>query len=163
MIRQPPRSTLFPYTTLFRSLGNRSKRSLFKIRPVLQRHRGRRRRRSDPEGNNRPDRPSSAHRGCHSRQAGPGRSRRTVGFLYRRRLRRTPFSSGRHQGARRPSRPAASPTDRLGGRNHFPTLDQAVPDPRPRGRGAQGCDPFRRPALGRGQLSGPVQIRNASG
>src|SRR2546430_13707577 len=25
MIRRPPRSTLFPYTTLFRSLGNRSK------------------------------------------------------------------------------------------------------------------------------------------
>src|SRR2546430_11864052 len=25
MIRRPPRSTLFPYTTLFRSVGNRSK------------------------------------------------------------------------------------------------------------------------------------------
>src|SRR5256885_9959403 len=29
MIRRPPRSTLFPYTTLFRSLGGRSYRVLY--------------------------------------------------------------------------------------------------------------------------------------
>src|SRR5256885_9470663 len=28
MIRRPPRSTLFPYTTLFRSVGNGTKRTL---------------------------------------------------------------------------------------------------------------------------------------
>src|SRR5260221_10988636 len=33
MIRRPPRSTLFPYTTLFRSLENPSRR----VRPVLLR------------------------------------------------------------------------------------------------------------------------------
>src|SRR2546430_4334171 len=32
MIRRPPRSTLFPYTTLFRSLGSR-------VRPLLPPHR----------------------------------------------------------------------------------------------------------------------------
>src|SRR2546429_6613200 len=31
MIRRPPRSTLFPYTTLFRSLPIRGKRELLKI------------------------------------------------------------------------------------------------------------------------------------
>src|SRR5258706_7126478 len=36
MIRQPPRSTLFPYTTLFRSLGLlAAKGSLFVTRPTL--------------------------------------------------------------------------------------------------------------------------------
>src|SRR3712207_7314079 len=35
MIRRPPRSTLFPYTTLFRSLSNRSLRSSVKCgRPI---------------------------------------------------------------------------------------------------------------------------------
>src|SRR2546427_2177281 len=32
MIRRPPRSTLFPYTTLFRSLGVSLARSLFRLR-----------------------------------------------------------------------------------------------------------------------------------
>src|SRR5256885_7191113 len=34
MIRRPPRSTLFPYTTLFRSRGNPDRR-LFRSRPIL--------------------------------------------------------------------------------------------------------------------------------
>src|SRR3712207_8407858 len=33
MIRRPPRSTLFPYTTLFRSEGSRSLLSGMKLRP----------------------------------------------------------------------------------------------------------------------------------
>src|SRR5947209_20633616 len=32
MIRRPPRSTLFPYTTLFRSRGNTSRQDAFVIR-----------------------------------------------------------------------------------------------------------------------------------
>src|SRR5256885_3028376 len=39
MIRRPPRSTLFPYTTLFRSLDNRAEkrhvRRIFKVNPDL--------------------------------------------------------------------------------------------------------------------------------
>src|SRR3712207_8948489 len=45
MIRRPPRSTLFPYTTLFRSLGmrrrllrNRLLQAVFGILPVLALH-----------------------------------------------------------------------------------------------------------------------------
>src|SRR2546427_6678620 len=34
MIRRPPRSTLFPYTTLFRSHGGRGDQ-VFELRPVL--------------------------------------------------------------------------------------------------------------------------------
>src|SRR3989304_3878972 len=34
MIRRPPRSTLFPYTTLFRSLGAPEQRILFRAREV---------------------------------------------------------------------------------------------------------------------------------
>src|SRR2546422_4039609 len=34
MIRRPPRSTLFPYTTLFRSVENRGKRIL-QVRPIV--------------------------------------------------------------------------------------------------------------------------------
>src|SRR2546427_7040368 len=41
MIRRPPRSTLFPYTTLFRS---RSDASSPRALPVLERHAGQRRR-----------------------------------------------------------------------------------------------------------------------
>src|SRR3712207_7637200 len=48
MIRRPPRSTLFPYTTLFRSLNLRRRRLRFPKRPSLARrravHRGFRRR-----------------------------------------------------------------------------------------------------------------------
>src|SRR2546427_6509221 len=37
MIRRPPRSTLFPYTTLFRSLGNRVHRPRQRVEePVVQ-------------------------------------------------------------------------------------------------------------------------------
>src|SRR5258708_19504529 len=32
MIRRPPRSTLFPYTTLFRSLGRRVRGQVFRLR-----------------------------------------------------------------------------------------------------------------------------------
>src|SRR5438034_3303579 len=43
MIRQPPRSTLFPYTTLFRSIGHASCADLLRQgarrRPELTRHR----------------------------------------------------------------------------------------------------------------------------
>src|SRR5262249_61823601 len=35
MIRRPPRSTLFPYTTLFRSRGARLKQSLGNLHPQL--------------------------------------------------------------------------------------------------------------------------------
>src|SRR2546430_8480888 len=38
MIRRPPRSTLFPYTTLFRSHAGRSRRS--RRRPSAERHFG---------------------------------------------------------------------------------------------------------------------------
>src|SRR2546422_8228055 len=37
MIRRPPRSTLFPYTTLFRSLRSRRRRSDVRARPERQR------------------------------------------------------------------------------------------------------------------------------
>src|SRR5258705_5771825 len=36
MIRRPPRSTLFPYTTLFRSVGRRSRLQQFPIRRVAE-------------------------------------------------------------------------------------------------------------------------------
>src|SRR3712207_7583296 len=41
MIRRPPRSTLFPYTTLFRSVGHVGRRTqrLLAPQPVLQVHR----------------------------------------------------------------------------------------------------------------------------
>src|SRR5437763_7997745 len=39
MLRRPPRSTLFPYTTLFRSVGNRLQ--LFRGRPARRPHRPR--------------------------------------------------------------------------------------------------------------------------
>src|SRR5258707_2944663 len=35
MIRRPPRSTLFPYTTLFRSLSEADEKLLAEIEPVL--------------------------------------------------------------------------------------------------------------------------------
>src|SRR3712207_117201 len=35
MIRRPPRSTLFPYTTLFRSVGKEAYRGAFRERPEL--------------------------------------------------------------------------------------------------------------------------------
>src|SRR5438876_8223579 len=41
MIRRPPTSTLFPYTTLFRSLGHRNARSGVKGGYPGRRHRGR--------------------------------------------------------------------------------------------------------------------------
>src|SRR5262245_66349776 len=56
MIRRPPRSTLFPYTTLFRSRGQRQhpaqlqihgRRSLRRAEPALPRHRRRALRRGD--------------------------------------------------------------------------------------------------------------------
>src|SRR5438093_5360695 len=34
MIRRPPRSTLFPYTTLFRSCRRRSRRPAHPVRPI---------------------------------------------------------------------------------------------------------------------------------
>src|SRR5256885_7247601 len=36
MIRRPPRSTLFPYTTLFRSGGNRTRTRKVKVREALK-------------------------------------------------------------------------------------------------------------------------------
>src|SRR3712207_9583666 len=43
MIRRPPRSTLFPYTTLFRSRPRRHRRAVRRLRPRLRpRRRGRR-------------------------------------------------------------------------------------------------------------------------
>src|SRR5258706_5830319 len=41
MIRRPPRSTLFPYTTLFRSVHQRDRR---RFQPACHRHPGRRQR-----------------------------------------------------------------------------------------------------------------------
>src|SRR2546429_3507937 len=38
MIRRPPRSTLFPYTTLFRSLGNRKVVEVPHVTETLPRH-----------------------------------------------------------------------------------------------------------------------------
>src|SRR5258708_18293111 len=35
MIRRPPRSTLFPYTTLFRSIGDQDRRILARLDPAL--------------------------------------------------------------------------------------------------------------------------------
>src|SRR6266480_5429299 len=46
LIRRPPRSTLFPYTTLFRSPRSRQRRALLRGRPGVTRahdHRGARR------------------------------------------------------------------------------------------------------------------------
>src|SRR2546426_5859764 len=42
MIRRPPRSTLFPYTTLFRSVGDRRDRERGPEHPAAQEHRARR-------------------------------------------------------------------------------------------------------------------------
>src|SRR2546423_9642559 len=43
MIRRPPRSTLFPYTTLFRSLGgSHERRGLGNVPPTVWIHRNRR-------------------------------------------------------------------------------------------------------------------------
>src|SRR6266496_5511978 len=39
MIRRPPRSTLFPYTTLFRSAGRSSRRRAVRTRPRRKRKR----------------------------------------------------------------------------------------------------------------------------
>src|SRR3712207_8023714 len=41
MIRRPPRSTLFPYTTLFRSVRGRGRQGAPR-HPAVERHRGRR-------------------------------------------------------------------------------------------------------------------------
>src|SRR5258708_16707055 len=38
MIRRPPRSTLFPYTTLFRSVRNRQRRALHDFQEVFPNH-----------------------------------------------------------------------------------------------------------------------------
>src|SRR3712207_7546671 len=51
MIRRPPRSTLFPYTTLFRSRGVRGRAA--RRQPVLVRRRQRRREPIDQEGRQR--------------------------------------------------------------------------------------------------------------
>src|SRR5258708_31605325 len=40
MIRRPPRSTLFPYTTLFRSRGNRPRRKAVRGGAEVQQHFG---------------------------------------------------------------------------------------------------------------------------
>src|SRR2546421_10362967 len=40
MIRRPPRSTLFPYTTLFRSLGNEVRRHGARVREGLSEEQG---------------------------------------------------------------------------------------------------------------------------
>ena len=45
MIRRPPRSTLFPYTTLFRSGGEKVEREMEGEREVKERRKMRRRRR----------------------------------------------------------------------------------------------------------------------
>src|SRR2546422_7486439 len=42
MIRRPPRSTLFPYTTLFRSLVAHGREDKLVVRPVERSHRTRR-------------------------------------------------------------------------------------------------------------------------
>src|SRR2546428_7676773 len=39
MIRRPPRSTLFPYTTLFRSCHNSTRETASEQRPILTGHR----------------------------------------------------------------------------------------------------------------------------
>src|SRR3712207_7002298 len=50
MIRRPPRSTLFPYTTLFRSAGPRRRGRVRGGRPVRRRHQGPLRRADVPRG-----------------------------------------------------------------------------------------------------------------
>src|SRR5258708_19200787 len=52
MIRRPPRSTLFPYTTLFRSVLLRTRSALLK---QARTHQGRERQRDDTAGENRND------------------------------------------------------------------------------------------------------------
>src|SRR5256885_8777015 len=61
MIRRPPRSTLFPYTTLFRSAGNRKAVSGGR-RP---RHRHGRKSRFDRKGTSRTDRKSTRLNSSH--------------------------------------------------------------------------------------------------
>src|SRR5258705_862784 len=58
MIRRPPRSTLFPYTTLFRSPGNRVRRL-----QAFQRRAERGRRRLDREIDRKSTRLNSSHLG----------------------------------------------------------------------------------------------------
>src|SRR2546425_3341670 len=61
MIRQPPRSTLFPYTTLFRSRGLRASLPQARLRP---RREGRRQREPPlPEGQPRALDPAAAEEG----------------------------------------------------------------------------------------------------
>src|SRR5438552_14996714 len=57
MIRRPPRSTLFPYTTLFRSLEE--------LRPVPRAHRSAARDQRDAGGGGRDLQPAGAHRARH--------------------------------------------------------------------------------------------------
>src|SRR5690349_24131019 len=64
MIRRPPRSTLFPYTTLFRSRRKPRPRELRSQRPPPRRRRHRRRR-SRPRPGRRPDRKSTRLNSSH--------------------------------------------------------------------------------------------------
>src|SRR6266446_8040552 len=60
MIRRPPRSTLFPYTTLFQSPARQPHPARDGARAVLRRHRGRRRR-DDLAGDRKSTRLNSSH------------------------------------------------------------------------------------------------------
>src|SRR5205814_8121021 len=73
MIRRPPRSTLFPYTTLFRSLGASRRRALLDRGPSLARAdvRARRRRAEDPDPEHLPRAAPGPGRVAGSLVAGP--------------------------------------------------------------------------------------------
>src|SRR2546427_5280606 len=67
MIRRPPRSTLFPYTTLFRSLnGGDARRSPDDDLPAQQRHHVGQRQRLGPRARERGDRKSTRLNSSHS-------------------------------------------------------------------------------------------------
>src|SRR5256886_7500120 len=79
MIRRPPRSTLFPYTTLFRSRGSHHPHREQRVRdPGSERHGNDRAGSENLDGRRRAHRPGSSRReeaGCDPRIGDPGRRR----------------------------------------------------------------------------------------
>src|SRR2546430_12830391 len=112
MIRRPPRSTLFPYTTLFRSRGSHHPHREQRVRdPGSERHGNDRAGSEDLDGRRRAHRPGSSRReeaGCEPGTGDPGR-RRPARRREGRRLRSGSAESTRR--VRRRTRGSDHPTD----------------------------------------------------
>src|SRR2546425_10652427 len=114
MIRRPPRSTLFPYTTLFRSRGRRWAGAR-RAAPHARRPEGRARRSLQVRGDPGPTRPAPARRGA----ALARERRRGLAVLVRERVRRARprvFVRARARGPlpRGAARPAPPPLNAVG-------------------------------------------------